>query len=84
MVAVYGNKVKQGKQMIRLLLIAILLNGCAVIPNDYAGGVYAPRSGATSTAKQNLPSSLLTPRGTLLIIPNYSTGSTMAIVKVAQ
>ena len=68
----------------RLLLITILLNGCAVIPNDYASGVYAPRSGATSTAKQNLPSTVLTPRGTYLIIPNYSTGSTMAIVRTTQ
>ena len=70
--------------MIKLLFVAILLNGCAVIPNDYASGVYTPRSGATSTAKQNFPSSLLTPRGTLLIIPNYSTGATMAIIKVSQ
>lgn len=70
--------------IIKLLFVAILLNGCAVIPNDYASGVYTPRSGAISTAKQDLPSSLLTPRGTFLIVPNYSTGSTMAIIKVTK
>ena len=60
----------------------ILLASCAVIPNDYANPTYNPSVKARPS--HSLPSTVLTPRGTLLIIPNYSTGATMAIIKVSQ
>ena len=71
----------------------ILLTSCAVIPNDYAKGVYNPnvKSGVASaelkdslTVEHSLPQTVLTPRGTMLVVPNYTTGEIEAVIRVSK
>jgi len=72
--------------MVRSTAVAIvcgfLLASCGSIPNDYASATYNPS--VKSNIKHSLPRTVLTPRGTLLVVPNYSTGSTQAVIRVSE
>jgi len=62
------------------LVCGFLLASCGSIPNDYASATY--NSTVKSSVKHSLPRTVLTPRGTLLVVPNYSTGSTQAVIRI--
>ena len=64
------------------LVCSFLLASCGSIPNDYASATY--NSTVKSSVTHSLPRTVLTPRGTLLVVPNYSTGSTQAVIRVSE
>ena len=60
----------------------ILLTSCAGLPNDYAKGVYNPS--VKSNVEHSLPQTVLTPRGTMLVVPNYTSGEIEAVIRVSK
>ena len=75
------------------LVLVVALNGCANLPNDYnfkseaTSGAVAVNSNLASHSHNssfNLPTTVLTPQGTMLIVPNYSTGQIQAVIQVSK
>ena len=79
--------------LVRALVLVVALNGCAGLPNDYnfkseaTSGAVAVTPNLTSNPSffnNNLPTTVLTPQGTMLIVPNYSTGQIQAVIQVSK
>ncbi len=75
------------------LVLVVALNGCANLPNDYnfkseaTSGAVAVTPTLTSHSHNssfNLPTTVLTPQGTMLIVPNYSTGQIQAVIQISK
>ena len=60
----------------------ILLTSCAGLPNDYATSIYNPS--VKSNLEHSLPQTVLTPRGTMLVVPNYTSGEIEAVIRVSK
>ena len=74
------------------LVLVVALNGCANLPNDYnfkseaTSGAVAVTPSLTSYDSKPIiaPYTVLTPQGTMLIVPNYSTGQIQAVIQVSK
>tara|TARA_R100000951_G_scaffold50160_1_gene42360 strand:- start:128 stop:370 length:243 start_codon:yes stop_codon:yes gene_type:complete len=74
------------------VILVVALNGCAGLPNDYnfkseaTSGAVAVNSNLASYDSNPIiaPYTVLTPQGTMLIVPNYSTGQIQAIIQISK
>jgi len=79
-------------KLILAVILVVALNGCAGIPNDYnfkseaTSGAVAVNSKLTSYDSKPIiaPYTVLTPAGTMLVVPNYSTGQIQAIIQISK